>query len=305
MSTIVGALLPVAGLILLGHLFRRTGFLDEGGWAALERLVYYVLFPCLLFLALSQTSLKEVQVGSVVLLFVLVTATMAVIATLMHRFWPVSGPAYTSLLQGVVRWNSYVALALGPLLFGTTGTAVIALAVAILTPAANVLSVAALARYGGRSGGGMVSFLRAIATNPLIVACVLGELWAWIGLDLPVVINDMLTILARATLGLGLLTVGAGLRPVPLRASSLTLGAAVGGKLVVSPLLGLTLGAWLALDPVTLGACVLTLGVPTSSSSYILARLAGGDAELMAAIITAQTITAMLTLPFFLFLAAG
>ena len=304
MSTILAALLPVASLILLGLLLRRLRFLDDRGWAGAERLVYFVLFPALLFLELSRASLAEVPVGAIVAVLLASLLAMSSLAAVLRRPLAIPGPAYTSLLQGLVRWNSYVAVALGPLLFGRQGTAVMALAVAVLVPLANVLSVAALARHGGKSAGGWRGFARALVTNPLILACVAGQLWAQTGLGLPGLLADTLTILARATLALGLLTVGAGLRAFSLRASSPVLAAALAGKLVLNPLLALALGLWLGLEGPTLGACILICGVPTASSSYILARIAGGDAELMAAIITPQTLAAMVTLPMLLLLAA-
>jgi malonate transporter len=177
--------------------------------------------------------------------------------------------------------------------------------VAVLVPLANVLSVAALARHGGKKAGGWRGFVRALATNPLILACVAGQLWGQTGMALPTPVADTLTILARATLALGLLTVGAGLRAFSLSASSRVLVAALLGKLVLSPVLALCVGTALGLGGPTLGACILICGVPTASSAYILARIAGGDAELMAAIITAQTVVAMVSLPFFLVLAGA
>jgi malonate transporter and related proteins len=305
MSTIFGALAPVSMLILLGLILRRIGFLEEAGWAALERLVYYVLFPILLFLELARAELGQVPVARLVVAMIAVQLTMALLATLTRHGAGLAGPTYTSLLQGLVRWNSYVAIALVPLMFGHTAAPLAALAVAVLTPVANLMSVAALARHGHSAGGGVRGFAKAVITNPLIVCCVLGIVWAALGLPLPAILGDTLGILAQGTLAIGLLAVGAGLRPIRLQAHSAPLLAAILGKLVLSPLLALGLGLLLGVEGVALAVLVLVSGVPTSSSSYILARLMGGDAELMAAIVTAQTALALVTLPAVLLLAGA
>ena len=84
------------------------------------------------------------------------------------------GPAYTSVLQCVVRWNTYIALALAPAVVAAEGVPLVALAVAVMVPAANILSVAVLARHGTAGRAGPAAFARAVATNPLILACLLG-----------------------------------------------------------------------------------------------------------------------------------
>jgi malonate transporter len=161
----------------------------------------------------------------------------------------------------------------------------------------------ALARHGGRPAPGPLAMLRAIASNPLILACIAGLAVNLAGIALPHLVVEPLATLARATLALGLLAVGAGLAPAAvLDRPRLVLGATA-MKLVAKPLLGLALG-WLAgLDGAALGMVALVCGVPTATSSYILARLLGGDAELMAGLITATTLMALVTLPLILALA--
>jgi predicted permease len=298
------ALLPVALLIALGFVLRRTPLLDAAGWAALERLVYFVLFPALLGLELARADLAGqplLRLGGTLLLTQLLMAA----AVALGRPWlRLSGPAYTSVLQGVVRWNSYVAVALAPALFGPPGGPLVAVAVAVMVPVANLLSVAALARHGSGRAAGLTTLLRALLGNPLLLACAAGIAINLAGLPLPALVTEPLTLLARATLSLGLLAVGAGLAPLAvLRRPALTL-ATCAAKLVAKPLLALLLGRLVGLEATALGVAVLACAVPTATSAYILARLLGGDAELMAGLITATTLAALVTLPLMLTLVA-
>lgn len=307
-SGMLDALAPVALVILLGYALRRSGFLPPPAWQPIERLVYYVLFPALLFGELARAPFAGQPLGAMAVTLLGAQLAMLGLAQLMRVGLGLPGPTYTSVLQGVVRWNSYVALSLIAPLFGREALPLGAIAIALLVPAANVLSVAALARHGDhadRGAGGTVTLLRALAANPLIVACAAGIAWNLAGPPLPPVVAESVGVLSRATLALGLLAVGAGLQlGAAVRRPSL-LAAVCAAKLVLMPLLAYAIGVALGLGGAPLGVAVLALATPTATSAYILARLLGGDAELMAAIITATTLGALATLPLLLSLPFG
>ncbi|MDX6748369.1 AEC family transporter [Geminicoccaceae bacterium 1502E] len=302
MLQLVTPLASVALLILLGWALRRLGFLPAESWPPIERLVYFVLFPALLFLELARadfTGLPVFEVGGVLIAAQL---SMAAAASAVRRQWQVSGESYSSAVQGVVRWNSYVFFALVPGLFGAAAVPLGAVAVAAMVPLANLLSVAALARYGRARVHGFGGFLRAMASNPLVVATLAGVAWNQLAPPLPEIAAVSLETLGKATLSLGLLTVGAGLRTVAMPGSLRLVTAVSALKLLVKPLLAFALGSLLGLGGAALGVIVLATAVPTATSAYILARILGGDAELMAAIITITTLLALLTMPLMLLL---
>jgi predicted permease len=294
---VIEALAPVALLIALGYALRASGFLPEPSWAPVDRLVYHVLFPSLLVTELATAELRGLPVLAMALTLLATQLAMAALAASIRRGWRLPGPAYTSVLQCVVRWNTYVALALAPGLFGREGLPLVALAVAVMVPVANVLSVAALARHGHARRTGLAAFARAVATNPLILACAVGIAVNLSGLPLPATLQAPLTILGRATLALGLLTVGAGLRPAVVADRPALILATTAAHLLLKPALAVGLALLLGIGGTGLGVVALACAVPTATSSYILARLLGGDAELMAALVTATTLGALLTLP--------
>jgi predicted permease len=294
---VIEALAPVALLIGLGYALRATGFLPEASWSPVDRLVYYVLFPALLVRELAGADLHGLPVLRVAVVLLATQLAMALLAAWTSRLLQLDGPAYTSILQCVVRWNTYIALALAPAVLSAQGVPLVALAVAVMVPAANVMSVAALARHGRAGRAGPAAFARAVATNPLILACLLGIALNLAEVDLPALVREPLAILGRATLALGLLTVGAGLRPALMADRGGLVALTTAGHLLVKPAIGtgLALAAGLAGTPVEVVA--LACAVPTATSSYILARLLGGDAVLMAALVTTTTVAALATLP--------
>jgi predicted permease len=299
------ALAPVAMMIGLGFVLRASRFLPEPSWAPIDRLVYFVLFPALLVRELTQADLTGLPVARMAAVLVTTQVLMALGARLLRKRLALTGPTYTSVLQCVVRWNTYVALALAPSVVPPQATPLLALAVAIMVPVANLMSVIALARHGRAGPIGVLSLARAVATNPLILACLAGVALNLSDIRLPETLAKLLAILGQATLALGLLTVGAGLRPAHALDRLGLVGLTTAAHLVLRPALGIGLALLLGLRGAPVEVVALASAVPTATSSYILARLLGGDAELMAALVTTTTLAALLTLPLVLTAAAA
>lgn len=185
-------------------------------------------------------------------------------------------------------------------LHGTAGTTVAAVAVALLVPMVNVLCVASFIAAGTLGRASLGRSLGALARNPLILACLAGIGLNASGIGLPGWSAATVELLGRAALPLGLVAVGVALRPAALLRRDRGVWVANLIKLVLMPAAVLALALLLGLDPVTRDVALLFAALPTATSAYILARQLGGDAELMAALITGQTLLAMLTLPLWL-----
>lgn len=303
MSDIVAALIPVFAIIAVGALLRSFRFMPDENWRAVEGLTYFVLFPCFLFGAIAFADFTGEPVGGMALLLV---GAMVVMAALVYPFrlaLGLDGPAFTSLFQGAVRWNSYVALGAIAAVLGTKGLALAAIAVAIMVPLANALCVVVLMRHAGGEPG-IVMLGKQLARNPLILACLAGIATQATGIPIPNVAATTVDLIGKAALPLGLLAVGASLdlgdarsRPAPLIAASIL-------KLLVMPALVAAGALALGITGAAKVAALICAAVPGASSSYILARQLGGDAPLMANITTAQTLAAMLTMPIMLWVLA-
>ena len=205
-------------------------------------------------------------------------------------------PGFTSVLQGGIRFNTYIALSLAASLFGSEGTAVAAIVAAILVPTVNVVS--SLGFEFLRTGpSSLVALLRGIITNPLVLGCLAGAAANLTGVGLPTPVAAVLDPLAAASLPIGLLCVGAGLRPFSVGEQARALIASTVIKLFVLP--GLSLLSLLVFDVPAVPALVgmIFQSIATASSGYVMARQLGGDARLMAALIAGQTVVMLLTLP--------
>jgi len=300
LAVIVGALAPIFETIILGYGLRRFGFPGETFWPAAERLTYFVLFPALLTHRLALAPLQNYAIGPLAAAIIVLLLVMSAVLFFLRPWLRVSGPVFSSIFQGSIRFNTYVGLAAAGALFQQSGLTVAALAIAILVPIINVLCVGVLSHATGALG--VRALLRALLGNPLIIACVLGITLNFSGLGLPFGAADLLDVLARAALPLGLLAVGAGLRLQVAFDRPFELALASGLKLLVLPGMAWALARLIGLNGLETAILVLFAALPGATSAYILARQLGGDAELMAAIITVETALSMITLPVILLL---
>jgi malonate transporter len=300
MAVVISALLPVFLLIVLGFILRRSLMRLDTQWHGLERLTYYVLFPTLLIQTLVQADLSSVPVagvGGALMLSALVMSLLCLALRPLFSRWNIDGPAFTSIFQGATRWQTYVALAVSSNLFGHTGLALASVAMVAIIPLVNVLSVWVLAQYASPEKKSVRAIVMTVVQNPLIWACVIGIVVNVTHMPLPKIWHDVADALGRSSLGIGLLVTGAGLQLGGLFRPSLAASVAVFLKLVLMPVLAIALALWFGISGSSLVIVAVCAAVPTSSSAYVMARQMGGDAPLLAQIITLQTILAALTMP--------
>ncbi len=208
----ISAVAPVFALILLGFGLRRLGFPGDDFWPHCERLVYYLLFPALLVTRLAVVPLQAEPLADLALALVLPTLAVSAGLLLLRPLAGLSAAGFTSVFQGGIRFNTYIALALGAALDPARGLELTALAAAMLIPLVNLLCVSVLVLFGRDSRAGWPGLLlRGLARNPLILACLAGLAINALGLALPAVATDTAGLLGQTALPLGLLAVGAGL----------------------------------------------------------------------------------------------
>jgi malonate transporter len=284
-------LLPDFLLIALGFLICRYTPLNRPVWDGAERLVYYVLFPVLLFGSIVRSPLSLAALAGVGAVGLAVLAVGIGLAFALGRMPGVDARAHAAGAQVAFRFNSYVALALSERLAGASGVATMALLVAIAVPVVNVAAVWPLARHGGHGYG------RELARNPLIIGTVSGLLANALGWQFPEAVATTLQRIGVAALPIGLMAVGAGLRFGALRDAPRLAAALLAIRHVVMPAAALALVLIAPLAPVQKLVLVLFAAVPTASSAYVLAARLGGHASFVAGLVTVSTMLAMLTVP--------
>ncbi|WP_428645580.1 AEC family transporter [Roseibium sp.] len=308
MLTTLAALMPVILVIASGYLIARTGLITGEQWRGVERLAYYVLFPAVLFRTISQadfSSFPTLNMGGALLAGIFVMAVLLLgLRTAIERLWGIEAPRFTSIFQGTLRWNAMIALAIADNVAGETGLAMLAVAMVFMIPVLNIASILVLSHYASGTNPSGAKILKDLYTNPFIISIGAGVLLNVSGLAMPMVVEDTLEIFARAALPIGIICVGAGLDLGSLRrpGPALTMGTFV--RPVFMPLLTYGFAMLFGVTGPALTVVIIASSVPCASNSYLLARQMGGDAKLMAEIITLQTLTATLTIPLALLLFA-
>jgi predicted permease len=306
MSHIVAALLPIFLVILIGYGLRLTQFAAPKAWRLVERIVYFVLFPALILGTLAKADLGSLQIipmaGSLLSALMIVAFLLTILRRTIGANFGLEGAAYSSVFQGSLRWNGFVALAAVDVLYGAPGVAIAALAIATMVPTVNVLSVFILSRHAGDTPTYLKRVLYLLSRNPLILACIAGISLNLSGIGLSGPAEPTTDLLGRAALTLGLLSVGAGLDLKAAFQARALVGLATILKLLAIPFLVAAFCSLFQVTGLSREVAILCGAVPTASSSYVLARQLGGDHNLMAAIITATTLVSLVSLPLILIL---
>jgi len=293
MLAIMLAIAPVFVLIMAGYGLRRGGIPSTEFWNLNDKLVYWVLMPALFFAKISASDLSGGDLWRYA--GVLNAGFFAAILVGWLATRQMESAAGTSVLQGGARFNTFVALAIAEALMGKQGLQVAVLGSALLVPVVNITVVTLLtARLGAQGGGGL--FIE-LAKNPLIIAIAAGAVFNLSGFGEVPVLHECARILGAAALPIMLLCVGANLKLRGLRVSVARIALASVSKFIVFPAVVLGLLVLIPLDPTTAEVALIFAALPTGVAAYTLARQMGGDAPLMAAIITVQTLMSFVTLP--------
>jgi len=291
---------PIFLLLVLGYVLRRGGIPSVEFWNLNDRLVYWILFPALLFSNTSTIDLSGNLLSSFAVAIYCGFGSAVIFALVSSRLFRLNGPTASSVLQGAARHNSFIALAVAERLIGLDGLALATLVTALLIPVTNItvvtLMVTMIRGDGGRSAV-LRAVLRDLARNPLLIAVLLGIATNLLNIAPIPVLSDMAKILGAAALPIMLLCVGANIRIRAMTSAGLPVVLSVVGKMVVFPAMILVAAQFVDLSDASLLVLILYGAVPTAASAYTLARQMGGDAPVMATIITLQTALSFATLP--------
>ena len=301
---VVNVLAPIFLLIGLGLFLRRQRFASEDFFRNLNRLIYWVALPALLFTK-TATALPQLD-AAVGIITALLGGMLVCIAAgyLLARQLGLDRRATAAFVQGAYRGTiAFVGLpvVLYALVAVGQGTpevdALVLLALAPVIPVYNVAAVIVLSGATpaeGRQGRQqLATVLRSIATNPLIIACVAGLAVAYSGVTLPEALTRTLDLLGEIALPGALLAMGASLRLRAIRTGGIAAGAASLVKVLVAPLAGYLVARAIGLTGPPLMIAMLLLAMPTAVASYVMAQAMGADDTLASSIVMISTLLAI------------
>jgi len=292
--TVALLVLPDFLLILIGWLlFHRFGF-NRQFFTGLEKLIYYVLFPALLFQSILRAPISLTTASDLFLATLSVLAVGVILAALAKPILKPSAINLASSMQCGYRFNTFIGLSLAPAVAGVSGQAKMALIIGLAIPVVNFFAVYNLAHQQGKKVG--LELLR----NPLLISTVLGLICNFAGFTLPTTLDTLLGRLGAAAIALGVLCIGPNLNWQGLhQKTGLILW------MVIIKLLLLPIAAWLIALAFGLGqtgtqVLVLFAALPCATASYLLTVRMGGNAPLVSVLVTVTTLLSALTIPFWM-----
>ncbi len=289
-------LFPDFSLILCGYLVCRYTALNRTVWQQVESLVYYFLFPVLLFQSIVKSPLDLGAASSLIAAGLSMGVLgIALAYSLPHLPWlgrHIDRREHAASAQVAFRFNSFIGLALAERLAGAEGLLLIAVLIGVCVPLFNVGAVWPMARHAN-SG-----FLGALLRNPLIIATATGLAANLAGFQIPVWLEPTVTRIGAASLALGLMAAGAGMQFGQLARAKTLAVALLAIRHLLIPLLALGLSWVFRLSPVQTTVLLAFSALPTASSCYVLAARMGYDGAYVAGLVTLSTLLGMFSLPF-------
>lgn len=288
-------LFPDFSLILIGYLVCRFTPLNRPVWTQVESLVYFLLFPVLLFQSITRSPLDLGAASNLVGAgWALGLGGIALAYSV--PYWPglrshIALRQHAASAQVAFRFNSFIGLALADKVAGPPGLLVIALLIGVSVPLMNIGAVWPMARHGQRG------FFRELVRNPLIIGTASGLAANLLGLTIPGWLEPTVSRLGAASLALGLMAAGAGMQLGALNHAKLLATALLLIRHLLMPLLALLLSHLFALNPVQTTVLLMFSALPTASSCYVLAARMGYDGAYVAALVTLSTVLGIVSLP--------
>lgn len=289
-------LLPDFALIAVGFLLCRYTPLGREMWEQLERLVFYVLFPVLLFSSIVRNPLQVGEASGLMAGGLLLGVTGIGLALALPKM-PVIGRhiearAHAGAAQVAYRFNSYVALSVAERLAGAPGLQLLAVLIGTCVPLLNAASVWPMARHA------QTSFAGVLARHPLIIATVAALIANFAGFRFPAWIEPTVNRVGASAIPIGLMAAGAGMRLGSMARQKVLSVSVLGIKHLVLPLVAWVLVRLLGLDATQATVLLLYSALPTAANCYVIASRMGYDGGYVAGLVTLSTLLGVLSLTF-------
>lgn len=292
------SLFPLIALIVMGYVLKQKLFVDDAFWKGAEKVNYYLFFPTMLFLNLASADINANAIHQIMLVIGIAFAVAMSVLYLLKSINKTSSGRFGVYVQSILRFNTYIGLAVVASLFQQKGMTIFAIILVFCIPIVNILSVLAFTSADQMKP---LKVFISLLKNPLIMGCIVGGLFNISGLTLWVGFENFLKQLALCSLPLGLMCVGAALQFKGLGRDILPITSNTLARMFIMPSLAFVLCYLFNIPKLETQILVLFFALPTASSSYILTKVLGGDSRLMASIISIQTVFAALSLPIILY----
>jgi len=304
-NLVIDSLIPVFVLMGIGVALRRYNITTDAFLHTSDRLTYYIFFPAMLFWKIGGSQAAgtiDLTFAWISLLTIFIAFVLSLLAIGLFRVSAFRAGTFT---QSCYRFNTYVGIAIIMNAYGSEGIRYFGIMIGMAIPLINVMAVSVLIWFSGRKIAlkkRLVMMLKALISNPLILACAAGIFYSQSIGRFPVVVNNTFGLLTAVALPLALFAIGADLTFKNVREYLGVSIIATTIKLVVMPLAGYLLLARAGVSGVPLKVTLLFFTLPTSTAIYILSSQLNSDTRMASATILISTLFSFFTMSFVLLL---
>lgn len=298
----LNATIPIFLMMLLGMLFRKLGWMDEVFAAKMNKFVFLVPLPVLLFEQLATVDFSEVWDIKFILFCFMVTAISITISTLISLLWK-DRSIKGEFIQATYRSSAaLLGIAFIQNIYGTVGMAPLMIIGSV--PLYNVMAVVVLSFFkpGNNSFDKALvkKTLKGIVTNPIIIGIVAGFVWSALKLPMPLILHKTVSSIGATATPMGLMSMGATFEMKKATSKMKPTLVAVFMKLIGFCAIFLPVAAMLGFRNEQLIAILVMLGSATTVSSFVMARNMGHEGTLSSGVIMMTTLLSAFTLTMWL-----
>lgn len=293
--------LPIFLCILLGYFLRHIRMVDTPSLNVMNKLCFKVFLPIYLFNNIATTNLAAAFNGKLLATAYLgVTAQFILLMILIPRLEK-ENPRRGVLIQAMFRSNfALFGLPLALSLCGTEKVGPTSILVGFTVPLFNILAVVSLESFRGGKPS-IKKMAKGIATNPLIIASLLGIAFNLLDFTLPGAVQKSVNDLGGVATPLSLVALGGSFTVSKVKEYKKQLTIGVLGRLVFSPLIMVSAGILLGFRNELLIPLLIMSGAPTAVSSFPMAQQMDGDGELAAGLVVFTSALAILSMFLWIF----
>jgi malonate transporter and related proteins len=302
---ILNNLFPVFALILFGVLLKRWRLTDDLFLKTADRLTYYIFFPLLLFWKIGGASTALSSNSGLYKAVLCAVIAVYILSTLFIILFKVPDFQAGTFSQSCYRFNSYIGVAIILNSLGEEGIKYFAILISIVIPIINVLCVSTLAWFSEKNilpAKRLVQTAKALISNPLILACIGGILYANLWQGFPPFIDNVLKLSSAVALPLALLSIGGALTLTTVRDHFKMSLISSAFKLIVLPVIGYIFLILFGVSGIVLKVGLIYFALPTSPSLHILSSQLNSDTDLASASIAMSTMLSFFSLSIVLLL---
>ncbi|HAR33002.1 MAG TPA: transporter [Desulfobacter sp.] len=296
---ILNTLFPLLAMMALGYGLKRRGMTSDEFLHTLDKLVYYIFFPVMLFWKTAKSTGTDASEAGLILAGLAAVFLVSLFSYVYIRTTKMPDKAAGSFFQASFRFNTYIGMATVLTVLGEEGVRLFSILVGCLIPVINVLSVAVLIWHSGRTpspGQRLGILLRALVSNPLIIGCAAGLLLSGTGYRLPGFINNFLALVASMTLPLALISMGGTLGFAGISRHWPNALAAAGIKLFILPVTGYIMLTLFSVSGTAFKTGMIYFSLPTSTAIYVLSAQLNSDVELASTAVMMSTVLSFISL---------